>query len=255
MKKTQLALRHIVLALSALAFVVPAAQVSAGNSWTSENVKGNGSIKKQARELGHFTGVSFGLPGTMEIRLGNTESVTIETDDNLLPMIETVVDDGTLRVRAVKRNTNFDTRTLKFIVTTKQLERLSLGGSGTVDADVMRGGKMHVDIGGSGNINVKGIEGDTVSVSVGGSGNLKAGPGSAKRLSVSIAGSGDVSMGQVKAGEASVSIAGSGNATIAVRDNLSASIVGSGDVEYYGDPKVSKTVMGSGSARKIGDSK
>jgi hypothetical protein len=254
MKKNPFVLRHLVLALSALAFIAPAAQVSAG-SWSSERVQGNGAVKKQARELPHFTGVAFGLPGNMEVHIGNTEGITIETDENLLPLIETVVEDGTLRVRTAKRNTNIDTRTLKIVVNAKQVERLSLGGSGSLESDVMHGGKMMLDLGGSGNINVKGVEGDTISVSVGGSGNLKTGPGWAKRLSVSIAGSGDVKMGQVKAEDASVSIAGSGTATLAVRDNLSASIIGSGDVEYYGDPKVSKTIMGSGSTRKIGDAR
>jgi hypothetical protein len=251
MQKTNFALRRLVLAATALAFALPA---SAG-SWSSERVQGNGNVKKQTRDIGHFTGVSFGLPGKMEVRIGNAEGITIETDDNLMGLIETVVEEGTLKVRTNKRHLNINTRTLRVVVNAKQVERLVLGGSGSIEADMLRGNAVQMDLGGSGSINVKGIEGDAVSVTVGGSGNLQAGPGSAKRLSVSIAGSGDVQRGPLKVSEASVSVAGSGDATVAPRDALSVSIIGSGDVGYYGDPKISKTVMGSGNVRKLGEAR
>jgi hypothetical protein len=256
MKKTNnttRALRHLLLAVSAIAFAVPASQaVASNNSWGSEKVQGNGNIKKQARELGHFTGVSLSLPAQMELRMGNTESISIETDDNLLPLIDTVIEDGTLKIRPNKRNLNLHSKTMKIVVQAKDVSRVSLGGSGSIDADTLKGGKLQFDLGGSGAINVKGVESDSLSVTVGGSGNLKTGGGWTKQLSVSIGGSGDVNMGQVKAKEASVSVAGSGEATVAVSDALSVTIAGSGDVNYYGDPKVSKSVVGSGGVKRSG---
>jgi hypothetical protein len=259
MKKTnnaKRALRHLVLAVSAIALALPAAQVAAYNySWNSEKVQGNGNVKKQARELAHFTGVSLSLPAQMDLRIGNTESITIETDDNLLPLIETVIEDGTLKIRPNKRNMNLNSKTMKIVVQAKDVSRLSLGGSGSIDADALKGGKVQFDLGGSGSIYVKGVESDSMSVSVGGSGNLRTGGGWTKQLSVSIGGSGDVDLGQVKAKEASVSVAGSGEATVAASDALSVTIAGSGDVNYYGDPKVSKSVVGSGGVKRIGGAK
>ncbi len=250
------ALRHLVLAVSAIAFAVPAVQVAASSySWNSEKVQGSGNIKKQARELAHFTGVSLSLPAAMELRIGNTESITIETDDNLLPLIETVIEDGTLKIRPNKRNLNLNSKTMKIVVQAKDISRVSLGGSGSIDADAIKGGKVQLDLGGSGSINIKGVESDSMSVSVGGSGNLKTGGGWTRQLSVSIGGSGDVDVGQVKAKEASVSVAGSGEATVAVSDALSVTIAGSGDVNYYGDPKVSKSVVGSGGVKRVGGAK
>lgn len=244
-------LRSLMLALAALAITVPAAPVLAGG-WNSERVQGSGNIKTESRALGRFNGVSMGLPGNMELRIGNTESITIETDDNLLPLIETVIENGTLKVRAAKRNLNMDTRRMKIVVQAKAVDNLSLGGSGSIDADPLRGQKVHVDLGGSGSINIKGIESDTLAVTVGGSGDLKVGAGAAQKVSVSLAGSGDVDLGRLQSVDASVNIAGSGETKIAVRDRLNVTIAGSGDVNYYGDPKVSKTVVGSGSANRIG---
>jgi hypothetical protein len=245
-------LSPLMLALAAFAIVVPAAPVLAGSGWSSERVQGSGTIKSETRAVGHFNGVAMSLPGNMELRIGNTEGLTIETDDNLLPLIETVVENGTLKVRPAKRNMNFDARRLKVVVTARSIDKLALGGSGSIESDALRAPKMHIDLGGSGSIKVKGIESESLSVSVGGSGDLKIGAGKAAKLSVSLAGSGDIDLGQVQSIDANVNVAGSGDAKIAVRDNLNVAIAGSGDVNYYGDPKVSKSVIGSGGTNRLG---
>ncbi|MES2317311.1 MAG: head GIN domain-containing protein [Pseudomonadota bacterium] len=249
-----LAVRHIVLAASIVACVVAASSALASPlDWVAgDRVQGSGTIKKQARELAHFTGVSLSLPATMELRIGNSENITIETDDNLLPLIETAIENGVLKIRPLKRNANLQARSMKIVVNAKSVERLSLGGSGSIDSDALRGGKLQFDLGGSGSIRLKGMEGDSVAISVGGSGNLKSGAGKAGSVSVSIGGSGDVDVGQVQVKDASVSVAGSGTAVVWASGALSATIAGSGDVNYYGDPKVSHTVIGSGGTRRLG---
>ncbi len=250
------ALRHVVLAASILACTAPLTQAVAGPmDWVAgEKIQGNGSIKKQTRELAHFTGVSLSLPGSMELRLGNSENITIETDDNLLPMIESVIENGVLKIRPVKRNAQLHTRHLKITVNARDIDRLALGGSGSIDADALRGKKLQFDLGGSGSISVKGMESDAVSINVGGSGNLKSGTGNAGSLSVSIGGSGDVDVGQVRSKDASVSVAGSGEAVVWATNDLNVTIAGSGDVNYYGDPKVNRSVIGSGSTKRLGSS-
>ncbi len=240
----------LLLALAAAtATVVPPAALA----WSWGNVEGNGRIKTEARKVSAFHGVSMSLPGTVELRIGSgAESVTVETDDNLLPLIETVVENGVLQIRTVKRNTGLNSHHMKFVVQARSIDRLALGGSGTIEADTLRGQKVAIDLGGSGNINVKGVEADAVAVDLGGSGDLKIGSGRTGQLAVSIAGSGNTDLARLQSRSAKVSIAGSGEAAIAVSDQLDVSIVGSGDVNYYGDPKVNKSVMGSGSANRVG---
>jgi hypothetical protein len=247
-------LRHVAVAVSVLACALPATQALASPlDWVAnDKVQGSGNVKKQARELAHFTGVSLSLPANMELRIGNTESVSIETDDNLLPLIETVIENGTLKIRPTKRNSILHARTMKIVVVAKEVERLALGGSGSIESDALRGKKLSFDLGGSGSIRLKGVEGDAVAISVGGSGNFKSGGGKADSLSVSIGGSGDVDVGQVQTSDASVSVAGSGTAIVWASSGLSVTIAGSGDVNYYGDPKVSRSVVGSGGTKRLG---
>jgi hypothetical protein len=247
-------LRQVVLAAAVVACAVPLTMAIAGPmDWVGgAKVQGSGKVVKQTRALAHFTGVNLNVPGDMELRLGNTESITIETDDNLLPLIESVIEDGVLRIRPVKRNTNLHTRNMHIVVYAKNIDRLALSGSGSIDSDALKGNKLQFDIGGSGSINVKGMDAEAVAISLGGSGDMKSGGGKANTLSVSIGGSGDVDVGKVQVSDASVSVAGSGEAIVWANTGLSVTIAGSGDVNYYGDPKISKSVVGSGDVTRMG---
>jgi hypothetical protein len=243
--------RRTLLAACIAAGLAATAQVTA-SPWGGEQVQGSGRIVKQARQVGNFSGLSLGLPGHLELRIGNSESVTIEADDNLLPLVETVVEGGMLRIRPTRRNLDLESKSIRIVVQARSIERLALGGSGSIDADPLRARKLDIDLGGSGSIRLKGVESDALAVALGGSGDLQAARGAVGRLTVSIGGSGDVDLGRVQATSASVTIAGSGEATVWPRNALSATIAGSGDVNYYGDPQVSKSTIGSGGVRRVG---
>jgi hypothetical protein len=248
--------RRCLIAACALACIALAPQAEAGDwPWSkSEQVQGSGRVQSQARDVAHFSGLAMSLQGNVEIRSGSgREGVTVEADDNLLPLIETVVEDGTLKIRA-KRNTNLRTRNLKVVVQARDIDRLALGGSGNIDADVVRGSRVRFDVGGSGSIKVHKLEGESVNIALGGSGNLQALDGTARSTSISIGGSGTVDMGHVRTENASVTVAGSGDATLWVRDSLSLTVAGSGDVNYYGDPQVTRSVVGSGNVKRLGAS-
>ena len=245
------ALRALMLAAALACTVAPPTAMA----WPfgGEQVEGSGSVTRQARKVDSFNGVALGLPGRLELRSGSVDSVTVETDDNLQALVETRVEDGMLRIRPVKRNLDLRTRNLKIVVTARQIERLSLGGSGTIDADVLRGKRLDVDVGGSGKIRIVRLDAETVAAKVAGSGDLRADGGTVRDLSVSIGGSGSVDMGKVATDTARVSIAGSGDVTVWAKNDLRAKIAGSGDVGYYGAPTVSRSVAGSGEVRRIGN--
>jgi len=245
--------RRFLLAAFAIAFAAALPQAHALDwGWTrGEQVQGNGNVQRQARELGAFSGVALSLPGTVEIRSGGKEGITIETDANLLPLIETVVENGTLKIRG-KDHMTPKTRNLKFVVQAREVERLSVAGSGDIDADAVRGERIQLDIGGSGDIKVRKAEGGRLGADVSGSGDLKVEDGSVRSLSVSIAGSGDVDLGHVRSDDARINVAGSGDARVWARNDLNVSVAGSGEVEYYGDPRVRKSVAGSGGVQRAG---
>lgn len=243
--------RSLLLAACAVALAAPGHQALAFSLW-GDSVQGSGRVTTQTRNVGNFRGLSLDVPGDVELRIGNLESVTVETDDNLQPLIETVVEDGLLKIRPSRRNLNLRPRTLRIVVQARTIDRIGVAGSGSVNADVLRAPRLELNVSGSGDINVKGVDSDVLAVSVSGSGDLKVNGGTARQLSVAIAGSGDVELGHVKAENVSARVAGSGDATVWATRTLTASIAGSGDIEYYGDPALSRSVAGSGDVKRIG---
>jgi hypothetical protein len=217
----------------------------------AETVKGDGLIRSEARAVPAFTGVGLGVPAHVEVRLGNSDSVTVEADGNLLPLIETSVNRGTLEIKTPRHDLHVDSRSIKVVVQARQIDHLAIGGSGTIVADALRSPKLRLAVGGSGSIDVKRADCERVAVEIGGSGNANV-AGSAKKLSVEIGGAGDVRAASLLADDVGVMIAGSGDATVAARNSLDVTIAGSGDIQYYGDPQVSKTIVGSGRIKRVG---
>jgi hypothetical protein len=244
--------RALLLGACALACVAPVRYAGAFNWSADDQVQGSGHLSTQSRQVGHFDGVALGLPATLELHIGNNEGVTVEADDNLQPLIETVVEDGTLKIRAQKRGMHLRAHTLKIVVTARGIERVALGGTGSIVAAPLHSPKLRFDIGGSGSIKVANVQTDALAATIGGSGELKVDGGAARQVSITIAGSGDVDLGRVKADGASVKMAGSGGATVWAAKTLTVTVAGSGDVNYYGDPAVSQSMLGSGQVRRLG---
>ncbi|MBC7605265.1 MAG: DUF2807 domain-containing protein [Ramlibacter sp.] len=243
---------HHVIAVT-LALLLSGASASVFAGWFgNDKVKGNGVVKTQERTLGHFTGVALSLPAKVEVRIGNVESVVIEADENILPLIGSTIEDGSLQLRVSQRNVNLEAKTLKIIVNAKEITDLGIGGSGSITAESLRSPQLHLAIGGGGSIEVKQVQSDALEAAIGGSGNIKLGGGTARKFSVSIGGSGDVRARTLKADDVSVSIGGSGSAALWATTSLQTSIAGSGDVTYFGDPKTSSSVVGSGSIKRMG---
>jgi hypothetical protein len=247
------AARALLLAIGVCALALPATPALASPlDWLAGNkIKGSGSLQKQTREVGSFNGLALNVPGHVELRIGNTDSITIEADDNILPLIDTVVENGTLRIRPAKRNSNFYATTLNIVIQARRVERISVGGSGSIDASGLRGDRLRFDVGGSGSIDARDIDSSSVAINIGGSGGFKA-SGKTDQLTASIGGSGSIQTSRLAARDVQVSIGGSGEAQVWAKDDLNISIGGSGEVSYYGDPRVSRNMRRPDSVRRLG---
>jgi hypothetical protein len=244
------------IAFAAALFVSAPFATTTANAWDwgsgwGKTVSGSGNVKTENRNVANFTGIALSLGATVEVRQGNTESLTIEGDDNILPLIETVVEGASLKIRPLEKNTSFRTKNLKIIVNAKTIESLAIGGSGDIRANTLKTEKLKVSIGGAGEVRITTLDTDTLSADIAGSGDMSVG-GRANTLTSSIAGSGDIKAGKLEAKTVKLSIAGSGAAAVWATEALKVSIAGSGDVKYYGDAKVSKSVAGSGSIVRVG---
>ncbi|MFY0603292.1 MAG: DUF2807 domain-containing protein [Flavobacteriaceae bacterium] len=224
--------------------------VSAQSWWNSKKVRGNGNVVTETRSVSDYDGVSVGGSFDVVLVKGKEGKITLKGEENLLPYIETVVKGNTLKVQ-YKKNVNVKTtRRLTVTITFKDIDHLSLGGSGNVSSkDVIKASNLKVSLGGSGNIEAE-VDAENLKASVAGSGNIKL-SGNTDELKCSIAGSGDIKAYNLQTDTTRANIAGSGSIRVSVKTKIKASIAGSGSVYYKGNPKyVDSNSAGSGSVVK-----
>ncbi len=213
-------------------------------------VVGSGQVTKTQRQLTGFKGLSLELPSNVEIVQGDTEGVLIETDQNIAPLIDTVVENDQLKIRLVQRSKSLKPTSLKITVQARTIEHISISGSGDVRARKLQSPTLETRISGSGDIHIDMLDAESLTVAISGSGDFFAG-GRANTARLNIAGSGDVKAGTLAAKHVTLSIAGAGAAKVWATETLNVRIAGSGDVDYYGDAAVSQSVAGSGRVRRL----
>lgn len=215
-----------------------------------DEVRGSGNVSKEERDLSEFTAVEASGSMNVYITKGNTSHVTIEAEDNILPLIELIEEDGHLEVR-FKRNVRVNTRKqVKIYLTTAKLEAAALSGSGDLDVQshFETPVPVHLSLSGSGNLNAS-FSTPELNIDLAGSGNFTV-KGETRNLKVSLAGSGDAHLENLMTETAELDIAGSGDVDLHASRSLKANIVGSGDVKYKGDPTIQLNKIGSGSVKK-----
>lgn len=236
-------------ALAAALFVPPAPALAWGSGIT-----GSGKVATETRSVGEFHGVSANGSIDLIVRQGPQAPVEVKADDNLLPIIETVVEsgrNGPVLVVRTKKGQSYNTRSPVVVtVTIPKLTVVSVAGSGDARIEPFTtSGTTRLSVAGSGSIDMANLSADEIAASIAGSGDI-GGAGKAGRLEISIAGSGDVKLGGLRADEVKVGISGSGDAEVQAHKTLEVRIAGSGDVVYSGDAMVKSSVAGSGSVRK-----
>lgn len=233
------------VATLSLAFIAPA--------WADTTV-GSGRRATESRPVTDFE--SIALSGSMKlvVRQAAALALQVQADDNVLPLVETVVEprEGTptLLVRLRKGTELRRGGDIVITVDVVRLTGLSTSGAGSIEVGPLKTPSLKLAIAGAGDAKLRGLATDRLEAAIAGSGDIRA-DGQARELRLSIAGSGDADLRALEADEVKVGIAGSGDAEVTAHKSLSVSIAGSGDVRYTGQVEGVKTsVVGSGQVRR-----
>ncbi len=214
---------------------------------------GSGKVITEKRSVGDFTSIDLSCSADLQLVQGSPLAVSIEGEDNIVPLIKTTVSGSTLHIDAESNNATLTTRQLIVYVTVPNLESLRLTGSGDADVSEWKAGSLKLETSGSGDIVFDNLQADFITARTNGSGDIKIRGGQADRQSIRTNGSGDYGAGSLQSGEAEVVTSGSGDVTVWVEDELKATTSGSGDISYYGSPRLSQHESGSGDVYSRGD--
>ena len=177
---------------------------------------------------------------------GEVGKIKIKAPDNILPLIQTEVSDGLLRIDTGKSRYRVKEPIIIYVPVDSRLKQVVIKGSADIYTEKSLETKaLEVDVYGSGDVRLQ-VDVSSLALKIDGSGDIRVG-GKTDNLSININGSGDVEVPNLKAEKAVIKVNGSGDVSAYVTEDVDVSIAGAGDVTVKGNPKkVKRIINGSG---------
>lgn len=186
---------------------------------------GSDRVVEESRHLSHrFDQILSNGSVDVEVVAGPANSLKVQADDNILPLVKTRVQDGILYVDS------------EGSYKTRHRPRVLLELPHPISA---------VTLNGSGNMDISDQAGDSFSAKLVGSGNLRM-QGKVTNLSLNSLGSGQFDGKDLITDQATLRCMGSGHSIVHADRFLDVHLMGSGDCSFAGNPKVTRQIMGTG---------
>lgn len=255
-------------------------------------VNGSGNVITEASAVSGYTKIIFAVPGELTINQDGSEALSIEAEDNLLPYLRARVENSILYISVEPRATILQpTKPIRFNLSVKTLEALTLAGSGDIYAEKLESQRFALNLTGSGDITLGELAAQSSLVAnLTGSGSLKMDSLSAASLTLTLSGSGNVDIADLQtanlttalngagtftvagkvdsqttqlngsgsycasgleSAHAEISVLGTGDGQVWATETLKVRITGSGDVYYKGKASITQAILGSGDVLSI----
>lgn len=196
--------------------------------WGGNHIAGSGNVKTEKRDVGAFASVDVSGAYQVEIVCQKQPGLEVEGDDNILPLVQTYVKNGTLYITS-DRGFNVK-RPIRVRITTGSIEGLSSSGASMISLNGLKNDKLVIETSGASKIDA---EGET------------------KTLDIESSGASKVDVQDLHAARVKVSLSGAGHANVYASEEVNADVSGAASITYYGEPKVvNKSVSGAGSINK-----
>ncbi len=216
------------------------------NCSKNQVIVGSNNIITQEKQLSVYDRIE--VLGSYDVIFtdGEVGKIRIKAPDNILPLIQTEVSDGLLKIGAEKNRYKVKEPIIIYVPVDSRLKQVDIKGSADIYSEKNLETKtLNVGIYGSGDARLA-VDVSSLALEVVGAGDIRV-SGRAKDLSIDISGSGDVDTSKLTAEKAVISISGAGDVSAYMTEDVDVSITGSGDVTIKGNPKkVKQKINGSG---------
>jgi hypothetical protein len=217
-----------------------------------EAINLSGDMQREDRPVSGFSKVQLDGFGKLNITMGDTESLTVEADSNLMPYIITEVSGDTLIIRMEEnlRLVNM-VSDVTYTLSAVSLDTVRLSGLGDINVGALETDSMTVTQDGAGMITLEQLTATSLEATMSGLGSLTV-SGKVSEQRVEMSGAGTYQGGDLESETARVEMSGLGNATVWVTGTLDAELSGAGSLEYYGSPQVTQNDSGLGNIESLG---
>ena len=169
-------------------------------------VKGSGVAASETRAVASFDSIEATGIGKLKLRIGDSESLKVMADDNIVPLIKTEVKNGVLTLST--KGATLSKTDIVFEVTARRIKHLENSGTVSIDASGFNGGELSVETSGVGSIKLRGRV-DSFKAELSGVGSLEADALAADRVDTNLSGVGSAHVRAEKSLRANVSGVGS----------------------------------------------
>jgi putative autotransporter adhesin-like protein len=229
------------LALAGLGVLAAAAC----SSWPEHVVTGSGHARTESRHVRDFDQVALAAVGTLVITQGDTESLRIQADDNVLPLLHSTVSRGLLTLEPKEYAAIHPSTPIRYELTARQLRLIRVEGAAEAQAPRLIAEQLALEVEGAGRVGIDQLSAKALTASLEGSAGVTVG-GQVAQQTLHVMGAGMYRGQGLESQRASVTVTGSGTCAVRAHDSLDARVEGSGVVTYSGSPTVTRHVTGSG---------
>ena len=209
--------------------------IAAGaNSQIRRTVYGNNHVVKQERKAGRFDGLRVSSGIDVYLRQTGSESISVETDENLQEYIITEIKDGVLNIYTDANIREAEMK--KVYVTMKDINSLKTTSAGDIIGETpVKTSNLKLSASSAGDIKIE-VYCDKIDADISSSGDMTL-TGKTDVLHVSLSSAGDLNAYELDVREAEVSASSAGDADVNVSERLTARASSAGDINYRGNPK------------------
>jgi hypothetical protein len=200
-------------------------------------VRRSGNVQHETRVVGEFSGVSVSSGIRGEVQIGK-QHVELEADDNVLPLIETIIDDGVLVVRFKPHQWLNIQTPIVVHVTAPSIDALeSSGGSGLkAELTSTSTNELSIESSGGGDVQAHNVSVKKLKAEVSGGGALIL-DGSADDVKLSMSGGSRCKGEKLQARVVRIRASGGSTARLAASESVNGSASGGSVIHVRGNPQ------------------
>lgn len=209
--------------------------------------KGSGNIISENRSTEKFVAINADGPVHVEVKKGEANSVMVETDDNIMPFVETKVSGSTLKIRL--RNINrLRNSTIRVFITVPELKELSSSASAEIESKdvIASSGTIELEAGSASKIDVA-LDAPTVTAETSSGADIIA-RGRTKNFTAAASSGSSVKAADLHAENATAEASSGASVSLFGSVSITANASSGGEVTYTGGAaKVKKNQSSGGS--------
>lgn len=229
--------------------------------WSSDRdmnrIAGSGHSVTEIRQVGGIDRVHLANQGDLTIMLGDTESLVVEADDNLMAYIRTEVHNGELRIFNDDRVYFHNRDPVRYYLTVTGLSAIEASSTGSIEApaltakrfdirvsstgdvimDGLDAGDVRIDVSSTGDVILHRLEATTLDVRQSSTGNVNIDGGRVSSQAIRLTSTGSFDAERLVSKVTEVDLNSTGSAYVTVDDYLEGHLTSTGSLHYRGYPR------------------